>query len=101
MPSTFDTVANIISETCKIPRGAIKPDSHTINDLDIDSLNFLEVAFAIDKVFGIELPIEKWMEKVKEGKATTDRYFVLKNLSDHIDELVAGKGSQADDIDAS
>ena len=51
MSSTFDTVANIISETCDIPRETIKPESHAINDLGIDSLDFLDIAFAIDKAF--------------------------------------------------
>ena len=47
MPSTFDTVASIISETCDIPRENIRPESHAINDLGIDSLDFLDIAFAI------------------------------------------------------
>ena len=51
MPSTFDTVAKIISETCDIPQETIKPESHAINDLGIDSLDFLDIAFAIDKAF--------------------------------------------------
>jgi len=38
MSSTFDTIANIIAETCDIPRDSITPDSHAINDLGIDSL---------------------------------------------------------------
>src|SRR5665213_1556189 len=63
MSSTFDTIANIIAETCDIPRDSITPDSHAINDL------------------------------VNDGKATTDQYFVLKNLSARIDELVAAKGA--------
>src|SRR3977135_2573545 len=37
MASTFDTVVNIITETCDIPRETIKPESHAINDLGIDS----------------------------------------------------------------
>ena len=52
MSSTFDTIANIIAETCDIPRDSIKPESHAINDLGIDSLDFLDIAFAIDKAFG-------------------------------------------------
>ncbi|MBN8903734.1 MAG: hypothetical protein J0H57_22140 [Rhodospirillales bacterium] len=48
MASTFDTVAGIIAETCDIERDTITPDSHAINDLGIDSLDFLDVAFAID-----------------------------------------------------
>ena len=93
MSSTFDTIANIIAETCDIPRDSIKPESHAINDLGIDSLDFLDIAFAIDKAFGIKLPLEQWTQEVNDGKATTDQYFVLENLSARIDELVAAKGA--------
>jgi acyl carrier protein len=91
MSSTFDTVVNIIAETCDIPRDTIKPESHAINDLGIDSLDFLDVAFAIDKTFGIKMPIEQWTQEVNEGRATTEQYFVLENLCARIDELVAAK----------
>ena len=81
MSSTFDTIANIIAETCDIPRDSITPESHAINDLGIDSLDFLDIAFAIDKAFGIKLPLEQWTQEVNDGKATTEQYFVLKNLA--------------------
>jgi acyl carrier protein len=93
MSSTFDTVANIISETCDIERDKIKPESHSIDDLGIDSLDFLDIAFAIDKAFGIKLPLEQWTQEVNDGKATTEQYFVLKNLCARIDELIAAKGA--------
>jgi acyl carrier protein len=93
MSSTFDTVAGIIAETCDIPRENIKPESHAINDLGIDSLDFLDIAFAIDKAFGIKMPLEQWTQEVNEGKATTEQYFVLGNLCAHIDELVGAKGA--------
>jgi len=93
MASTFDTVANIIAETCDIPRDTIKPESHAINDLGIDSLDFLDIAFAIDKRFGIKMPIEQWMQEINEGRATVDNYFVLSNLCQRIDELVAAKAA--------
>ena len=64
----FDKVADIIAETCGIPRDKIKLE---INDLGIDSLDFLDIAFAIDKAFGIKLPLEQWTQEVNEGKATT------------------------------
>jgi acyl carrier protein len=91
MASTFETVANIISETCDISREKIKPESHAIQDLGIDSLDFLDIAFAIDKTFGIKMPLEQWTQEVNEGRATTEQYFVLQNLSTRIDELVAAK----------
>ncbi len=93
MSTTFDKVAEIIAETCDIPRENIKPDSHAINDLEIDCLDFLDIDFAIDKAFGIKLPLEQWTQEVNDGKATTDQYFVLKNLCERIDELIAAKGA--------
>jgi len=91
MASTFDTVANIIAETCDIPREQIKPESHAIDDLGIDSLDFLDIAFAIDKAFGIKLPIEEWTQEVNDGNAPTEKYFVLGNLCTEIDSLVTAK----------
>jgi acyl carrier protein len=76
MAATFDTVVNIISETCDIPRETIKPESHAINDLGIDSLDFLD---------------KQWTQEVNEGRATTEQYFVLQNLCARIDELIAAK----------
>ncbi len=89
MSTTFDTVADIISETCDIPRDDIKQDSHVIDDLGIDSLDFLDIAFAIDKAFGIKMPFEQWTQEVNEGKSSAEQYFVLKNLCERIDELIA------------
>ena len=93
MASTYETVAGLISDTCDIERDKITPDSHAINDLGIDSLDFLDVAFAIDKAFGIKMPLEAWMQEVNEGKVSTDEYFVLKNLCVNIDKLVAAKAA--------
>ena len=45
----------------------------------------------------IKMPLEKWTQEVNDGKATTEQYFVLKNLSERIDELVAAKGAPAPD----
>lgn len=93
MSTTFDKVADIIAETSEIDRESITPDSHTIDDLGIDSLDFLDIVFAIDKEFGIKVPLEKWTQDVNEGRASTDEYFVMKNLCAKIDELVAAKSA--------
>ena len=91
MPSTFETVAEVITQTSDIPREKITPEAHAIDDLGIDSLDFLDVAFGIDKAFGIKLPLEQWTQEVNDGKASTEQYFVLNNLCARIDDLVAAK----------
>jgi acyl carrier protein len=93
MSSTFEKVAKIISDTSDIDLEKITPESHSINDLGIDSLDFLDIAFAIDKEFGIKLPLEAWTQEVNEGKAKTEEYFVLSALCGKIDELIAAKKS--------
>jgi acyl carrier protein len=91
MPSTFETVAQVIAEVADIPPEKIQPDAHAIDDLGIDSLDFLDIVFALDKKFGIKIPLEKWTQEVNKGDASVEDYFVLKNLCARIDELVAAK----------
>jgi acyl carrier protein len=93
MSSTFDTVAKTIAETSDVPIENIKPDAHAIDDLGIDSLDFLDIVFALDKKFGIKIPLEQWTQEVNQGKASVEDYFVLKNLCARIDELVAAKSA--------
>lgn len=89
--STFDVVADIIADTSSIERDNITADSHTINDLGIDSLDFLDITFAVDKKFGIKMPVEQWMEDVNEGRASADDFFIMTNLVGKIEELIAAK----------
>ena len=93
MTTTFDKVADIIAETSEIDRDKITPESHTIDDLGIDSLDFLDIVFAIDKEFGIKVPLEKWTQEVNDGRVPGEEYFVMKNLCAKIDELVAAKAA--------
>ena len=83
----------VITETSDVPMSAIKPEAHAIDDLGIDSLDFLDIVFALDKKFGIKIPLEAWTQEVNQGKASVEDYFVLKNLCARIDELVAAKSA--------
>jgi len=91
MSTTYDTVVEVIAEVSDIDAGDITPESHTIDDLGIDSLDFLDITYAIDKRFGIKMPVEQWMEEVNDGKAAAEDFFVMKNLCARIDELVSAK----------
>ena len=93
MASSFDRIADIIAENSEVERDKILPDSHVINDLGIDSLDFLDIVFAIDKEFGIKVPVEKWTQDVNAGTAPAEQYFVMKNLATRVEELVAAKSA--------
>lgn len=89
--NTFDTIAEIIAETANVDRAKITPDAHVINDLGIDSLDFLDIVFEIDKRFGVKVPVEAWTEQVNSGKAPAEQFFVMGSLATRIEELVAAK----------
>lgn len=89
MASTFETVADIISSASDVPLDRIRPESHIMKDLEVDSLAFLDISFEIDQRFNIKLPIEDWMQNVNEGKVQSDEYFIIGNLCANIDKLVA------------
>ena len=93
MSSTFQSVAEIIADTGEVPLEEITPESHAINDLEIDSLDFLDIVFAIDKTFGIKIPLETWTKDINEGQSSSDEYFIMKNLCARVDELVANKAA--------
>ncbi len=88
---TFETIADIIAETANVDRAKITRDAHVINDLGIDSLDFLDIVFEIDKRFGIKVPVEAWTEQVNTGKAPAEQFFVMGPLAERIEELVAAK----------
>ena len=89
MASTFETVAGIISDTCDIEPDKITPESHAINDLGIDSLDFLDVAFAIDKAFGIKMPLEQWTQDVNAERSRPTSISCWQSLRQH---RQAGRG---------
>jgi len=89
--NAFDTIAEIIAETANVDRAKITSEAHVINDLGIDSLDFLDIVFEIDKRFGVKVPVEDWTEQVNSGRAPAERFFVMGSLAQRIEELVAAK----------
>lgn len=93
MSKTFDAVAEIIADISEVPREQINEKSHAIEDLSIDSLDFLDIVFAIDKKFGIKVPLETWVKDINENQAPSEDYFVMGNLCARIEELIAAKAA--------
>ena len=89
LPSTFDIVADIIVQSCHIPRETITGDTHLLTDLGIDSLDLLDVVAAVDDVFGIRVPVEQWLHAVHLDTALAGQHFVMWQLCVSIDALIA------------
>lgn len=89
--TTFEKVADFITSICGIKRSTVSPESHIIADLGMDSIDFLDVAFQVEKDLGIKIPYELWAQTVNAGGVTSETYFRMDGLCHHIDELVSSK----------
>ena len=76
MTATFDKVADIIAETSEIDRDSITTESHTIDDLGIDSLDFLDIVFAVDKEFGMKIPLAPWSMTARQRPKNTSGWAI-------------------------
>jgi acyl carrier protein len=88
MQSTFDIVAQIIALTCEVTPEQITLDSNLVSDLGIDSLDLLDITFAIDDAFGIAMPVDQWLHAVHMGRTSSDQYFVMRGFCANIDALI-------------
>jgi acyl carrier protein len=84
MSSTQETIYSIIAKTCSIDCGLITPAS-TLKDLDVHSLDAVQVLFEIEDRFDITVP-----EREDQYSAGT-----VQDLIDGVDRLLAAKTTGA------
>ncbi len=51
----FDKIVEIISETTDIPQDKVKLESRFLEDLQLDSLSFIELIVKLEKTFGVSI----------------------------------------------
>lgn len=105
-----DAVRDAVAETLSIDKETIKPDSSLINDLEAESLDFLDINYRIEQTFGIKMARHFILEHIEEmfgegsaidedGKLTEKAVELLKiRLGDELPGITAG--TDMDDIPA-
>lgn len=84
MTSTEQVVFDIIAKTCSIPRERIRPES-TLKELDVHSLDAVQVLFEIEDHFDISVP-----ERDDQYATGT-----VRDLVEGVERLVAAKAPTA------
>ena len=84
MQDMIALIADVIAENCDVERGDITADANVISDLGVDSLDFLDISFAIEKQFNVKLPIDEWVEKVDGNEAALDDFFTVKAIAAYV-----------------
>lgn len=59
MEEKMMALRNLLAEVLDIEAEEIKPDSHFMNDLEVDSLMALEVLVRLEKEYKVKIPEER------------------------------------------
>lgn len=62
----FETVKLVIVEALKIEPGLVTLDACLVDDLGAESLDFIDIAFRLERTFHVELLKETFLEKAAE-----------------------------------
>ncbi|UTH76436.1 acyl carrier protein [Chromobacterium sp. IIBBL 290-4] len=89
MNDVYEFIVKTLSEVCKVSAQDIEPSLNLFSDLGIDSVDFLDAVYSIDKQFGIRIPIGQWMSAVNEGESGAVDYFVMENFVDAVSRLAS------------
>jgi acyl carrier protein len=85
---TLQALKDVISEVCDIDPDEIKLEANAIEDLGVDSLDFLDISFALEQRLGVKLPAEDWVEAINAGNADLADYFTIGKMVDYIDGVI-------------
>ena len=61
----YPKVAEIIADALGRDEEDVKPDSSLINDLDAESIDFLQIVFNLEREFKVKIPRGKAMEEAR------------------------------------
>ncbi|HMO44589.1 MAG TPA: acyl carrier protein [Rubrivivax sp.] len=63
--AVFPKVAQIVSDALGCELDEVKPQSSLIEDLDAESIDFLDLVFRLEKGFGVKIPRGKIVEDAR------------------------------------
>lgn len=69
----YPKVAEIIADALGCDEEEVKPDSSLINDLDAESIDFLDIVFRLEREFKVKIPRGKAVEEAR-GELTEEEF---------------------------
>ena len=88
MESIYDYVVQVLAETCDIEPQDITEETNFFSDLGIESVDFLDVVYELDKHYKVTIPVGRWMSEINEGDEPEVEHFVMDNFVRAITSLI-------------
>ena len=71
--AVYPKVAEVIADALGVDVGEVKPDSSLIEDLDAESIDFLDLVFRLERAFKVKIPRSKIVEDAR-GSLTESEF---------------------------
>ena len=62
----FDNVCSVIESSVGIPKDSIKPDQTLFDELEIDSIDLVDILFELETMYDVELKVSDIEKKAKD-----------------------------------
>jgi acyl carrier protein len=82
----IDEILDIVAKKAMIDRARLTPEAK-LSDLNVSSLDMVEVMFALEERFGIELPFN--------ANTSSDEFETVGDVIESVEKQLAGKQPQA------
>lgn len=84
--SQLDEILDVVAQKAMIDRGKLTPEAK-LADLNVSSLDMVEVVFALEDKFGIELPFN--------ANTNAQEFETVGDVIKLVEKQMAAKGAQA------
>ena len=102
----YEVVCDCLVKACDLERDEIEPDKTLVHDLDIDSIDMLEIVFEMERTFAISIKfgeLESYAREVTDGPFEIDSVITeqgLETLKDLMPEIPREKFSPGMSVEA-
>lgn len=103
-----ETVRQVIADALKLPVERVTLDAYLIEDLGAESLDFVEIAFKLEKAFGVGILKDNIMEKAievigegvleKSGRLTSVGVRMVRHRMPEVDPSKVIEGMHVEDL---
>lgn len=75
--NAIDIIRKALQTECGIAPETIELQTDLLRDLRVDSLDLLNASFAIEREWGVAIPVQRWLAEEYGEAASNVRYFVV------------------------
>jgi acyl carrier protein len=94
LEKAWDVLTNAISQECGVDLDRTAINMNLLNDLDVDSLDLLNTAFAIERDCGVKIPIQDWLREEYSETSGRENIFSLGTVAAFIAKGLEPKSGQ-------